>query len=248
MSAYHFQRQFKRVVGVTPAEYARARRAARLRNDLRSERTVSRAVYGAGYGSGSRVYEAQRAAGLGMTPATYRRGGEGMEIRYTVVDSAFGRLLVAVTERGICSVSLGDDEAELVRALRDEFPRARLDRVDDGADEWLAGTVASVADTVSKPIDSRVRLDVRGTAFQWKVWRALQEIPAGETRSYSELARDIGSPTATRAVARACGANRLALVIPCHRVIREDGTLGGYKWGIERKKELLSAERGAVTP
>ena len=251
MSPYHLQRRFKSVVGVSPAEYARMRRAERLRDELRSESSVSRAVYGAGYGSGSRVYETSRGAPLGMTPAAYRRGGEGVEIHFTVVDSAYGRLLVAATERGICAVTLGDDDAALEKALRSEFKRAKIERVDEGADEWLSGIVERVTDALRSGNDAKamaaVPLDVQGTAFQWRVWRALQEIPVGETRSYSEIANQLGRPTAARAVARACGSNRVAVVIPCHRVVREDGSLGGYRWGIERKVQLLDEERAAVT-
>ena len=256
-SAWHLQRVFTRVVGMSPAAYHRARRAARLRERLRSGDTVSRATFEAGYGSSSRVYE-QAGEQLGMTPAAYRRGGLGMEIRYTVVPSRFGRLLVAVTDHGVCAVTIGRSDAELERALRREYPRARIDRVDDGADAWLAGMVEKIAGTrdwglgtgrsrqgaASASATEAIPLDANGTAFQWSVWRALQRIPAGETRSYSGVARMVGRPSAVRAVARACASNRVAVVVPCHRVVREDGSLGGYRWGIEVKRELLNREAG----
>lgn len=244
VSAFHLQRQFRAALGVTPAQYARMRRAARLRNGLRSGETVSRAVYGAGYGSGSRVYSAADAE-FGMTPAAYRRGGAGIAIRYTVVGSPLGRVLVAVTTRGVCAVSLGDDDATLERDLRAEYPRATVERVDAG-DAWVASLVRGVATSLAGGATAaEIPLDVRGTAFQWSVWHALLRIPMGETRTYSELARSIGRPTAARAVARACASNRAAVIVPCHRVVREDGSLGGYRWGVERKARLLAAERGA---
>jgi len=244
VSATHLQRAFTRIVGVSPAVYARMRRAERLRGELRAEPTVSRAVYGAGYGSGSRVYDAASGPALGMTPATYRRGGVGMQIRYTIVASPLGRLLVAVTDRGVCAVTLGDGDAVLADALRSEYSLAEIERVDDG-DDWLADLVRQVGETVATgTVDTQaIPLDVRGTAFQWQVWRALQRIPAGETRSYAEIARMIGRPRATRAVGQACGANRVAVVVPCHRVLRDDGSPGGYRWGVARKERLLSDER-----
>lgn len=245
MSAFHLQRKFRESVGVTPAVYLRMRRAERLRASLRMEPTVSRAVYDAGYGSGSRVYE-RDAPGLGMPPAAYRRGGAGWAIRYTIVGCELGRLLVAVTDRGVCAVTLGGDDGELERALRVEYPRAAIERVDDGADEWLATLVSDVAATLragSGAAAGAVPLDVRGTAFQWRVWRELQRIPVGETRTYGEVAAAIGEPRAARAVARACASNRAALVVPCHRVIRGDGLPGGYRWGVERKEALLELER-----
>jgi AraC family transcriptional regulator of adaptative response/methylated-DNA-[protein]-cysteine methyltransferase len=247
VSPYHLQREFKRRYGVSPSEYTRSRRQSRFRRLLREENSVSRATYAAGFGSSSRVYEGA-ARELGMTPAAYRRGGAGMEIRYTVVRSPFGRLLVAVTERGVCAVKLGDDPSALEAALREEFPRAGVKRVRDG-DAWLQKLVAHVAKYLPNGRGERngdIPLDVLGTSFQWRVWRALQAIPAGETRSYSDVARTIGSPKAVRAVAQACASNRLGVVVPCHRVVRNDGSLGGYRWGLEVKARLLDAE-GALT-
>jgi AraC family transcriptional regulator of adaptative response/methylated-DNA-[protein]-cysteine methyltransferase len=181
-----------------------------------------------------------------MTPGAYRRGGKGMEIRYTITDSPLGRLLVGVTDRGVCAVAVGSTDATLVRELAAEFPDAQRSRVDDGADAWLGGLIQRVATEVQQPgRDRTIPLDLQGTVFQWKVWQALQEIPAGETRSYTALARAVGKPRAVRAVAGACAANRLAVVVPCHRVIREDGSLGGYRWGLPRKQQLLEAERAA---
>jgi AraC family transcriptional regulator of adaptative response/methylated-DNA-[protein]-cysteine methyltransferase len=249
LSPHHLQRTFKRVVGLSPSEYAQGRRAERLRGELRSGATVSRAIFEAGYGSSSRVYERADET-LGMTPADYRRGGRGVAVRYAVVDSPYGRLLVGVTDRGVCAVMLGEDDAALAAELRREYPQAELARVDDGADEWLGGLAHRVADAVARGVavgsgEDPIPLDVRGTAFQWQVWRALQRIPAGETRTYTAVATALGRPTAARAVARACASNRLAVVVPCHRVVREDGSLGGYRWGLARKARLLEAERVA---
>lgn len=245
MSPFHLQREFKRRYGVSPTDYLRARRGARFRSLLRKEPTVSRATYAAGYGSSSRVYEGAGKE-LGMTPAAYKQGGLGVTIRYTIVSSAFGRLLVAVTERGVCAVKLGKDSRALGHALREEFPRADIERVDDG-DAWLEKLVARVAGYLpgggAARANGELPFDVVGTSFQWRVWRALQRIPVGETRSYSAIARSIGNPKAVRAVAQACAANRLGVVIPCHRVIRDDGTLGGYRWGLDVKARLLDAER-----
>lgn len=242
MSPFHLQREFKRRFGVSPSEYARALRQSRFRDLLRREQTVSRATYEAGFGSSSRVYEGG-ARDLGMTPAAYRRGAAGVKIRYTVVRSPFGRLLVAVTDRGVCAVKLGDDAPALEQALHEEFPRADIRRVRSG-DEWLEQLVARVATHLPNGSvrDMEIPFDVVGTSFQWRVWRALQEIPPGETRSYSDVARRIRNPRAVRAVAQACASNRIAVVVPCHRVIREDGTLGGYRWGLEVKSRLLDAE------
>lgn len=240
MSPTHLQRTFKRVVGMSPREYVAARRAERLKARLREGDTVSRATFEAGYGSGSRVYE-QAAPRLGMTPATYRRGGRGEQIRFTVAPSPLGRLLVAATERGVCAVTLGDTDEGLEEALRREYPDARVERAEEGLDEWVASVLRHLEG--EEPALS-LPLDVRATAFQWRVWKALREIPRGATRSYGEVAASLGMPSGARAVARACASNRVALVIPCHRVVREDGGMGGYRWGIERKEELLRRERG----
>lgn len=234
------QREFSRIVGMSPKAYHSARRAERLRSELRKGGTVSRAIFEAGYGSGSRVYE-KAAHTLGMTPGSYRRGGAGVAIRHATVRTSVGRLLVAATERGVCSVALGSDDATLERALRAEFPQAIIAGGDAQLREWVERIVDQIEGR-GRALD--VPLDVQGTAFQWQVWRALQRIPRGQTRSYGAIARDIGRPTASRAVARACASNRAAIVIPCHRVVREDGALGGYRWGAERKERLLATERG----
>jgi len=244
-SAWHLQRTFRKIVGLSPREYLAARRADRLRAGLRQEASVSRATYEAGFGSSSRVYEGAPRL-LGMTPGTFRKGGEGMEIRYTVVSSPYGRLLVAATDRGVCAVMLGEDDGRLTRDLGAQFPRAVRKRVDDG-DEWLARLVSQVAEELRHPGNgASIPLDLRGTAFQWRVWQALVSIPAGETRTYGELARSLGKPRSVRAVAGACAANRVAVVVPCHRVVRTDGSLGGYRWGLPRKQKLLEAERRAA--
>lgn len=239
LSPTHLQRTFKRLVGVSPREYAAARRAERLREGLRGGKSVSRASFDAGYGSSSRVYE-QGAERLGMTPAAYRRGGRGMRVRFSIVESPLGRLMVAATERGVCAVTLGEDDAELEAALRRELPNADLRRADSDLEAWTQRVVAHLANA-AEPLE--LPLDVRATAFQLRVWSALREIPAGSTASYGEVAERIGAPSAARAVARACASNPVALVIPCHRVVRGDGGLGGYRWGTERKRRLLEAER-----
>ena len=244
LSSWHLQRTFKKVVGLSPREYAAARRRDRFREELRGNAAVSRASFEAGFGSSSRVYE-QANRMLGMTPGAYRRGGQGMEIRYSIVSSPYGRLLVAATERGVCAVALGDQGVRLEQELRAEFPEASITRVREG-DDWLRDLVARVAREVQHPgSETAIPLDVKGTAFQWRVWEALTRIPAGETVSYSELARTLGTPRAVRAVAGACAANRLAVLVPCHRVIRADGSLGGYRWGLPRKTALLDREAAA---
>jgi AraC family transcriptional regulator of adaptative response/methylated-DNA-[protein]-cysteine methyltransferase len=233
------------MVGLSPREYVETRRAERLKQRLRQEDSVSRATYEAGFGSGSRVYE-RAPTMLGMTPGAYRRGGAGMDIRFTIVASPFGRLLVAVTDRGICAVTLGDSDTALAAGLRRQFPGARLNRVDAGADQWLGQLVRQVAARVARPTSGgELPLDVQGTAFQWRVWQALLAIPPGESRTYQQLARAVGRPRAIRAVAGACAANRVAVVVPCHRVVRSDGSLGGYRWGMPRKEKLLAAEAAA---
>lgn len=244
VSPHHLQRIFKRVVGVSPRDYAEARRLGRLKQDLKGTNGVTGAIYSAGYGSSSRLYEVANDS-LGMTPATYRRGGAGAAITYAIADSPLGRLLVGMTERGICSVSLGDSDDILEDRLVREFPAASLSR-DDGAHQtWVQAIVDSVS---GQPARLDLPLDVQATAFQRRVWSALRAIPAGETRSYSEIARELGQPTAARAVAQACATNPVALVIPCHRVVRSDGALGGYRWGVTRKQHLLEGERGAAGP
>jgi AraC family transcriptional regulator of adaptative response/methylated-DNA-[protein]-cysteine methyltransferase len=242
LSASHLQRSFKRFVGVSPKEYQDARRVRHFKSRLRKGDTVSRATYEAGFGSSSRVYERSNEL-LGMTPAAYRRGGAGVDIHYSIANTSVGRVLVATTERGVCAVELGGSDAEVERALRADFPNASITRSDDVHQSWVRG----VLDRIRHPDRSfatDVPLDVSGTAFQQLVWRALREIPAGERRSYGEVAAAIGRPRAVRAVARACATNRLAVVVPCHRVVREDGSLAGYKWGVSRKRRLLEGESG----
>ena len=233
-------RAFRRVLGVTPRQYREARRLSRFKTELRKGKRVSPAVYEAGYGSSSRVYERARDE-LGMTPATYARGGKGARIGFTVAPCPLGRLLVAATETGICRVSLGDGADELEAQLRAEFAAADIRR----DDARLARSVSAIVrhlEGAEPHLD--LPLDVRATAFQRRVWQALRAIPYGTTRSYAEVARSVGNPKATRAVARACATNPAALVIPCHRVVREDGDLGGYRWGVARKQVLLAREAG----
>ena len=238
VSAAHLQRTFTRIVGLSPKQYQEQRRVGALKSALRDGRTVSSATYEAGFASGRRVYEDADDA-LGMTPGAYRRRGVGVTIHYTAVRTSLGLLLVAVTERGICSVALGDDEAALVGSLRAEYPAAELARATD-ADDRLVDAVVAHVEGRARAAD--VPLDVQATAFQWQVWRALQRIPEGATRSYQEIARELGHPSAARAVARACASNRIAVLIPCHRVVRGDGALGGYRWGVARKAALLARE------
>jgi AraC family transcriptional regulator, regulatory protein of adaptative response / methylated-DNA-[protein]-cysteine methyltransferase len=240
LSPAHLQRVFKRATGMSPKAYLRARRVERFKDRLRKGDSVTTATYDAGYGSGSRVYE-QSDAVLGMTPATYGKGGLGMRIRYAIVSSPLGRLLVGATGRGVCAVALGDDDRRLEAELRREYPRAELEAAGGELGSWVESVLAVVA---GGRASSAVPLDVQATSFQWAVWRALQAIPAGATRSYGEVAAAIGRPGSARAVARACASNRVALLVPCHRVVREDGALGGYRWGTARKQRLLDRERG----
>lgn len=241
LSPHHLQRTFTRALGVSPGRYQQGRRLDAFKRRVRRGEAVGEATYAAGFGSSRALYESAR-SGLGMTPGRYRSGGRGEAIRYTVVPSERGRLLVAATGRGVCSVQLGDDDSALVRGLVGEFPNALLERDDDA----LRGYAGEVVAAARGDALARVPLDLRGTAFQLRVWRALQEIPRGETRSYAAIAARIGRPGATRAVASACASNRLALVVPCHRVVRADGDPGGYRWGAERKRRLLAAERRAA--
>ncbi len=249
LSPTYLQRAFRRRYGMSPAEYHRARRFGQFKASLRDGAAVTDAVYDAGFGSGSRVYEHSNRL-LGMTPASYRAGGLGASIRYTTTDTPLGRLLVATTARGICSVTLGDGDADLQRRLREEFPQAELERVDAGREEWLDAVIARIASELGwtdAAAPELPPLDIAATAFQWRVWDALTRIPAGSTRSYGEIAADIGLPKAARAVGQACGNNRVALIVPCHRVVREDGSIGGWRWGVERKRELLARERRRVS-
>jgi AraC family transcriptional regulator of adaptative response/methylated-DNA-[protein]-cysteine methyltransferase len=245
LSPTHLQRAFRRRYGVSPAEYARARRFHQLREVLRDGAAVTDAVYEAGFGSGSRVYE-ESDRRLGMTPASYRAGGAGASIRYTTTQTPLGMLLVATTAKGICSVTLGQDDRELETRLAEEFPLAERERVDEGREEWLDAVIARVAHDLGwsdRDAPALPPLDVAATAFQWRVWDALTRIPRGETLSYGELAAALGVPKAARAIGRACGSNKLALLVPCHRIIREDGSLGGWRWGMDIKQQLLATER-----
>ena len=240
VSPHHLQRTFKELTGVTPHQYAAALRARRLKALLRAGEGVTAALYDAGYGSSSRLYEASDAH-LGMTPATYRRGGRGMEIRCTVVPCPLGRLLVAATDRGICAVELGDDDGALAAALAAEYPAARIESGEGSFVDWVKAIAGYLAgERAGKALD--LPLDVQATAFELRVWEALRKIPYGETRSYGEVAAAFGAPRSARAVARACAANPAALVTPCHRVVRADGQPGGYRWGEQRKRALLALE------
>jgi AraC family transcriptional regulator, regulatory protein of adaptative response / methylated-DNA-[protein]-cysteine methyltransferase len=238
LSPYHFHRVFKALTGVTPKAYAAETRARRAADKLRTAETVTEAIYDAGFNSSSRFYE-NTAARLGMTPGAVRRGGAGAVIRFAVGEASLGAVLVAATDKGVCAITLGDDPEALVRDLQDRFPRAEF----KGGDAEFERTIAEVVGLVEAPAQRLdLPLDIRGTAFQQKVWAALQTIPPGKTATYKEIARAIGQPTAVRAVAQACGANPLAVAIPCHRVVRSDGDLSGYRWGVERKRELIARE------
>lgn len=245
LSPHHLQRTFKRIVGVSPRQYAAEQRLARFKGELKGGKTVTDALYEAGFQSSSTAY-GDAAAQLGMTPVRYQRGGYSAQIAYTIAPCALGWLLLAATEKGICAVRLGDSEPELVQTLAAEFQTAVIGRGDAELGTWLSALLAYL-DGREPHLD--LPLDVRATAFQRRVWEALRAIPYGSTRSYRDVASAIGQPTATRAVARACATNPAALVIPCHRVIRADGDLGGYRWGITRKQALLEQEaRQTATP
>ncbi len=239
LSPHHFHRVFVKTLGLTPKAFAAACRAGRMRETLTREPTITGALYEAGYSSSSRFY-AEAGARLGMTPRRYRSGGRGETLRFALGECSLGSLLVASSERGVCAVWLGDDPEALARELQDRFPHATL----LGADRAYERTVAQVAGLVENPrLGCRLPLDLRGTAFQQRVWRALQDIPPGQTLTYADLARRLGCPQAVRAIGGACAANHIAVAIPCHRVIRIDGGLSGYRWGVERKRALLERER-----
>jgi AraC family transcriptional regulator of adaptative response/methylated-DNA-[protein]-cysteine methyltransferase len=245
LSPFHFQRRFKAVVGVSPKQYANAVRLRSLRTHLRSAKDVTTAVYDAGFGSSSRVYE-QADTRLGMTPRQYRSGGRGVQISYATIQSPLGLMMVGATDRGLCSVQFGADESSLLEALKREYPESRIAPMQDPRspdfEQWVASLNRHLAGTQPN-ID--LPLDVRHTAFQMRVWNYLQSIPYGEVRSYGEVAEGIAEPGAARAVARACATNVVAVVIPCHRVIRASGELGGYRWGLDRKRTLIDMERAA---
>ena len=244
MSRFHFHRVFKTVTGLTPKAYAAARRAERARDELARQATVTDALYGAGFGSSGRFYAAS-ARMLGMTPSAYRAGGAGTTIRFAVGECSLGAILVAATDKGICAILLGRDPDALARELQDRFPKAALIGGEAGFEGWVARVVGLVE---APGIGLDLPLDLRGTAFQQRVWRALTEIPPGSTASYAAIAKKIGAPKAARAVAQACAANPVAVAIPCHRVVREDGSLSGYRWGVERKRALLEREAGPAEP
>jgi AraC family transcriptional regulator of adaptative response/methylated-DNA-[protein]-cysteine methyltransferase len=240
LSPGHLQRVFKRVAGVSPKQYADACRVNRLKAGLRSHQTVTTAMLEAGYGSSSRLYE-QASSRLGMTPRAYQKGGPATTVRFTVGCSDLGRVLLAATGRGVCAVSLGDDAAGLEAWLREEFPAATVERADAQLCGWLQALLDHLAGELPHPA---LPLDVRGTAFQRRVWEELRKIPAGETRTYAQVAASLGRPEAVRAVARACATNPVSVLTPCHRVVGSDGSLRGYRWGVERKQKLLEREKG----
>jgi AraC family transcriptional regulator, regulatory protein of adaptative response / methylated-DNA-[protein]-cysteine methyltransferase len=242
VSRFHFHRVFKQITGATPRDYARTHRLGALAQKLDAGEKVTEAIYASGFGSSSRAYEAAPAA-LGMTPGARRRGGDGETIRFVTVATPIGWALVAATARGVCLTALGDDRERLAAMVRERFPAAVVTAEDPGLRNW-ADRVVRFITAPQHTLD--LPLDIRGTAFQARVWRALQKIPLGHTATYSEIARELGQPKAVRAVARACAANDLAVLVPCHRVIREDGDLAGYRWGIERKRDLLDRERAAA--
>jgi AraC family transcriptional regulator, regulatory protein of adaptative response / methylated-DNA-[protein]-cysteine methyltransferase len=238
ISPYHFNRIFKRITGVTPKEYGAAKRTQRLIKSLGKGRSVTQAIYDAGYGSPSRFYE-HGASVLGAAPSRYKTGGAGLEIRYALNETSLGWLLMAATKRGVCAIEFGETPEQLTGRLRERFPNADLEKGGPGFDEW----VGSVVSCVEAPrLSLSLPLDIRGTAFQQKVWKALRAIPSGSTASYGEIARRLGVPKAARAVARACASNPVAVAVPCHRAVRGDGGLGGYRWGLRRKRALLDRE------
>ena len=238
-SPFHLQRRFKAALGITPREYADSCRMRLLKRNLQAGDNVTRAMYDAGYGSSSRLYE-KTAAQLGMTPDKYRRGAIATSIRYTCADSPLGRMLIAATDKGVCSIQFAGSDDELLEGLKREFPFAARKPDQGGLEAWATALLAKMA---GRETNATLPLDIRATAFQRRVWTYLQSIPLGATQSYSQVAKGIGQPTASRAVARACATNPVAVAIPCHRVVREDGNISGYRWGVERKRALLEAEQ-----
>jgi AraC family transcriptional regulator of adaptative response/methylated-DNA-[protein]-cysteine methyltransferase len=237
-SPWHFHRVFKAVTGVTPKAYADAHRGKRVRDELKRSDTVTQAIYSAGFNSNGRFYAASNDL-IGMTPTGFREGGAGATIRFAVGECSLGAILVAATDKGICAITLGDDAQDLVLAFQDDFPNAQLVGGDADFERVVAAAVGLVE---GAPSEFKLPLDVRGTAFQQRVWQALRDIPAGRTASYRDIAEKIGAPASVRAVAGACASNRIAVAIPCHRVVRTDGSLSGYRWGVERKRALLQRE------
>ena len=243
LSPFHLHRTFKALTGITPRAYADSRRLESLKAGLREGHSVTRSLYDAGYGSSSRLYE-RASAQLGMTPSRYRKQGSGGTIRYSIAETPVGRLLLAATARGICSIKFGESDTALESSLREEYPQAEIVRTD----KQLAGWVRAVQHRIRGESTGALPLDIQATAFQRLVWEQLRAIPSGATRSYGEIAKQIGQPRAARAVARACATNPVAVAIPCHRVVRENGALGGYRWGIRRKQKLLALEKkGSVS-
>lgn len=238
-SPWHLQRLFRRATGLSPRDYADALRSGRFRAELKRGESIAGATYGAGYGSSSRVYE-QAHAKLGMTPASYAKGGKGARIAYAIVDCAFGRLLVAATRKGVCFVSLGEEDAALTSELAKEFPAA--DEIVHDEASIAPALEALLAHLAGETPHIDLPLDIRATAFQRRVWQELMAIPYGETRTYSEIAETLGIPHGQRAVGRACATNPVSLLVPCHRALRQDGGLGGYRWGLKRKEALLRGE------
>jgi AraC family transcriptional regulator of adaptative response/methylated-DNA-[protein]-cysteine methyltransferase len=239
LSSFHLQRTFKAVLGVSPRAYVDACRLRELKSSLQSGHSVTTSLYAAGYGSSSRLYE-RTATQLGMTPEKYRRGAVAAIVRYTITDSPLGRMMIAATEKGICAISFADSDQQLLQGLIREFPFAVRRRDEAALSEWRAGLANMMQ---GQETSASLPLDIRATAFQRRVWEALQQIPRGETWTYSALAKKIGMPSATRAVANACASNRIAIAIPCHRIVRQDGDLGGYRWGVRRKAQLLALEQ-----
>jgi len=238
-SSFHLQRRFKAALGITPREYADSCRLRLLKRNLQAGDNVTRAMYDAGYGSSSRLYE-KTASQLGMTPDRYRRGAIAATVRYAIADSPLGRMLIAATDRGVCAIQFARTDGELLEGLKREFPFAARKPDDGGLQAWVTALLSKMA---GKELNTALPLDIRATAFQRRVWTYLQSIPFGATRSYVQVAKGIGQPTASRAVARACATNPVAVAIPCHRVVREDGSISGYRWGVDRKKTLLAMEQ-----
>jgi AraC family transcriptional regulator of adaptative response/methylated-DNA-[protein]-cysteine methyltransferase len=241
-SPFHLQRRFKAALGITPREYADSCRLRLLKRNLQAGDNVTRAMYDAGYGSSSRLYE-KTASQLGMTPDKYRRGAIAATVRYACADSPLGRMLIAATDRGVCSIQFARSDGELIEGLKREFPFAVRKPDEGGLQAWIAALLQKMA---GKELNAALPLDIRATAFQRRVWTYLQSIPFGATQSYKQVARGIGQPSASRAVARACATNPVAVAIPCHRVVREDGSISGYRWGVERKQTLLEVEQAAT--
>jgi len=241
-SPFHLQRRFKAALGITPREYADSCRLRLLKRNLQAGDNVTRAMYDAGYGSSSRLYE-KTASQLGMTPDKYRRGAIAAMVRYACADSPLGRMLIAATDRGVCAIQFARSDGELIEGLKREFPFAVRKPDEGGLKTWIAALLSKMS---GRELNAALPLDIRATAFQRRVWTYLQSIPFGATQSYLEVAKGIGQPSASRAVARACATNPVAVAIPCHRVVREDGNISGYRWGVERKKTLLEMEQQGV--